>query len=130
MANSLTAMVGTGTSPPQAAAISGNVQTGVIALGTTQANAFAVFANFTHFATVAAATGAVLPPVLTVVGTGAQQGDEYEVYNLGANALLVYPGLGAGIGAGAANAGFSVPAGKSGKFVLLTTVLWGAILSA
>lgn len=130
MANSLTAMIGTGTSPPQAAAISGSLQTGQTALGTTQANAFAVTANFTHFSTVAAATGAVLPVVSATAGLGAQQGDEYEVYNYGANALLVYPGLGAGIATGATNAGFSVAAAKSAKFALLTGTLWGAVLSA
>ena len=130
MANSLTAMAGTGASPVMAAAISGSLQTGQTALGTTQATAFAIFSNYTHFSTVAAATGAVLPVVSATAGLGAQQGDEYEVFNLGANALLVYPGLAAGIGAGATNAGFSVAAAKSAKFTLLTTTLWGALLSA
>lgn len=130
MGNSLTQMIGTGTSPNMAAAISGTLQTGQTALGTTQANAFAIFNNYTHFSTVAAGTGAVLPPVSATAGLAAQQGDEYEVYNYGANALLVYPGLGAAVGIGATNAGFSVAAGKSAKFTLLTTTLWGVILSA
>ena len=130
MANSLTAMIGTGTSPAQAATISGTFQSGQTALGTTQANAFAIFNNYTHFSTVAAATGAVLPVVSATGGLGAQQSDEYVVYNYGANALLVYPGLGAAAGIGATNAGFSIPAGKSAKFVLVSSTLWGVILSA
>ena len=130
MANSLTQMIGTGTSPVQAATISGTFQAGQTALGTTQANAFAIFNNYTHFSTTAAGTGAVLPVVSATAGLGAQQSDEYVVYNYGANALLVYPGLGAGIGIGATNAGFSVAAGKSAKFVLVSTTLWGVMLSA
>ena len=130
MANSLTGMVGTGTAPVQAAAISGNLQTGQTALGTTQANAFAINANYTHFSTVAASTGATLPVVSATPGLGAQQGDEYEIYNYGANSLSVYPGLGGSIATGGANAAFAVANGESAKFVLLTTTLWGAILSA
>jgi hypothetical protein len=130
MANSLNGMIGVGTAPLMAAAISGNIQPSQTAAGTTQATAFAITANYTSFSTVAASTGAVLPIVSATPGLAAQQGDEYEVYNLGANALLVYPGLGASIQTGTTNAGFSVPAAKAAKFVLLNTLVWGVTLSA
>ena len=133
MANSLTAMVGTGTSPPMAAAISGSIQTGQTALGTTQGTAFAVYNGFTHFSTVALNSGAVLPPTSTTPGLGTQPGDEFEIYNNGANALAVYPPLGGSIAAGAVNIALAVPVGKGAKFTLLTAgaaPLFGAILSA
>ena len=134
MANSLTQMVGTGTSPVMAAAISGSLQTGQTALGTTQGTAFAVFLNYTHFSTVALNTGAVLPPVSATAGLATQPGDEFEVYNNGANPLAVYPPVGGAIGTIAANTALAVPAGKGAKFTLLTAVgtvaLYGAILSA
>ena len=134
MGNSLIQMVGTGTSPAQAAAISGSVLTGQTAIGTTQGTAFAVFQNYTHFSTVALNTGAVLPPVSATAGLATQQGDEFEVYNNGANPLAVYPPVGGAIGTIAANTALAVPAGKGAKFVLLTitgtVALYGAILSA
>ena len=134
MGNSLIQMVGTGTSPAQAATISGSIQSGQTALGTTQGTAFAIFNNYTHFSTTAAGTGAVLPPVSATVGLATQLGDEFDVYNNGANALLVYPPLGGAIGTIAVNTALSVPSGKGAKFALLTitgtVALYGAILSA
>ena len=134
MGNSLTQMIGTGTSPVMAAAIAGTLQAGQTALGSTQGTAFAIFNNFTHFSTVAAATGAVLPPVSATAGLGTQQGDEFEVYNNGANPLAVYPPVGGAIGTIAVNTALAIPAGKGAKFTLLTitgtVALYGAILSA
>ena len=134
MANSLNGMVGTGTSPVMAGAISGSLQTVQTATGSTQATGFALFSNYTHFSTVAAATGATLPPISTTPGLATQQGDEFEVYNNGANALLVYPPVGGAIGLSATNASVSLPSGKGAKFTLLTTLagvaMYGAIISA
>lgn len=130
MSNSLAKMVGYGTPPQAAGAISGDVATGLTATGSTQATALALAANYNLFTTVAASTGCVLPAITPVPGLGVVAGDEMMVFNNGANALLVYPPLGSQIGTAAANAGFSVAAGKSAVFVMLTNTIWGANLSA
>lgn len=123
MANSIGNMMGTGTPAGQAQAIGGVVTDALTALGTNQATALAVPSNINRFSTVAASTGAILPAT-------AQPSDEYVVMNSGANALLVYPPSGAAIGAGSANAGFSVAAGKSAYFFIVSPTVIGVILSA
>ena len=82
---------------------------GAVALagaGTTQADATPITACNSVFDTAAASTGARLPANCSV-------GDELEVVNLGANALLVYPPVGGKVNALADDAGFSVAAGKT-----------------
>lgn len=123
MANSIGNMMGTGTPAAQASAIGGVVSTALTATGSTQGTALAVPSNINQFTTVAASTGAILPAT-------AQPSDEYVIMNAGANALLVYPPSGASIGAGAANAGFSVAAGKSAYFFFVSPTVIGVILSA
>jgi hypothetical protein len=93
-------LVVAGLSALQATAIQGTVANGLTALGTTQANALAVSADVNYFTTVAAGTGTVLPAM--------NPGDSVNLYNKGANALLVYPPVGAIINALGANAGYSV----------------------
>lgn len=117
-------MMGAGTPPLQARTIVGGVVSGLIATGTTQADALALtIASNHHFVTVASGTGALLPAVF-------QAGDSINVFNAGANALLVYPNSGAAIGSGAANAALSVGANKAAKFVCLSATLWGAVNGA
>lgn len=123
MANNVQSMMGVGTPPSQAVAINGIVTSGLTAAGTTQANGTPIQTNYTGFTTVASGTACVLP-------AGAQPGDEYVVYNGGANALLVFPPVGGAIGTGSANASFSVPAAKGANFFLLTPTTWGVNLSA
>jgi hypothetical protein len=89
-----------GLSALNAQAIQGTVASGLTATGTTQANALALPADLNYFATVAAGTGAVLPAM--------NPGDSLNLYNKGANALLVYPPVGAVINGLGANAGYSV----------------------
>jgi hypothetical protein len=60
-----------------AAAILGDVATGVSAAGTTQATATALTANVNVIGTAAASSGVVLP--------ASEAGDVIEVYNQGAN---------------------------------------------
>lgn len=84
--------------------------TGLVAVGATQALALPLAAKFNVFATVAATLGAVLP-------FGVSRNDEVGVRNGGANALTVYPPIGGSINGGAVNAGVSVAAGASARFI-------------
>lgn len=72
-----------GTSAGSAQAINGRVATGLTATGTTISDALDLNATVNVFSTVASGTGAQLYSM--------QVGDQMEVYNGGANALLVYP---------------------------------------
>jgi hypothetical protein len=93
-------LVQAGFSAIQAAAIQGTSQTGLTATGTVQGTAFAVPADINKFTTVAAGTGAILPAM--------NPGDSLVVVNGGANALLLYPPVGATINALGANTAYSV----------------------
>jgi len=114
-----------GIAAPAADAITGSQALAVSAAGSTQATATVLSATDTQITTAAASTGVILP-------LWAQPGDEFWVYNGGANAVLVYPPLasGASIGAGAANAGFSVAANKGALFKMMGPLFWMPILSA
>jgi len=90
-------------------ALRGKVATGLTAAGTTQTDALQLDSDINVVGTAAASTGVKLPPM--------DVADACVVHNLGANAVLVYPGVVGGvINALAANAGFSVGAGKQGIF--------------
>lgn len=82
--------------------------TGATATGATQLTAYPIGAVNTKFGTVAAGTGAILPP--------AAPGDEVWVTNFGANALAVYPQLGGTINNGGANASVNVAANGTTVF--------------
>jgi subtilisin family serine protease len=73
------------------------------------------------FTTVAASTGARLP-------ANADVGDQYIVYNGGANALLVYPPLAGKINNLAANASLSVATTKAANFVCVAAGQWIGVL--
>lgn len=98
-----------GFSPFAAQATVGDVGNNLTAAGSTQVTALDLTAATNIVTTTAASTGVQLQPT--------NQGDSVLVANLGANALLVYPASGGIINALAANAGFSVAAGKTAIFV-------------
>lgn len=116
-------IIGSGTPAGQAIYHVGTANAGLIATGSTQADALPIQVSNSQYATVAAGTGAILPSFCT-------PGDVLRVFNNGANALLVYPITGGVINNGATNAGFSVAANKGAQFTMLSATLWGAILSA
>lgn len=95
-------LVVAGMSAIAAQASVGTSANNLTATGTTQATAAPLGADNNRFTTVPANSGCVLPPM--------NGGDSINVFNAGANALLVYPppGIGAQINALAANAGYSV----------------------
>ena len=97
-----------------------NVVGQLTALGSTQGTAYAIppGQDCSVFGTVAAGTGAMLP------GAGVGLGEDYEVVNHGANALLVYPVVGGQIGTLGANAGYSVAAGKMAFFRYVGPKQW------
>lgn len=115
--------MGSGTPANQAGSIIGGVAAGLTATGTTQADALLITASNNQYTTVASGAGAIAPSYM-------QPGDYFRVFNNGANALLVYPISGAAINNGSANAGFSVAANKSAQFFMLSSTLFGVMLSA
>lgn len=124
MAKSLKNIMGAGVAPLVAQMINGTCTDSLIATGSTQATALLLPSDVNVVITTAASTGVIL-------AANPAPGDEIVVANLGANALLVYPPLGGTIQGGSTNAGFSVAAGKSAKFVARTGSLnFIALLSA
>ncbi len=95
---------------------------GLSGAGTTQGTATVITKQTNEFTTVAASSGAILP--------GPEQGEFIFVANAGANALNVYPASGHSINALAANAAFSLAAGKNAVFWAATASKWYANLSA
>lgn len=95
---------------------------GLSGAGTTQGTATVITKQTNEFTTVGAGQGAKLP--------SPEQGEFIFVSNAGANALLVYPDTGHSINALAANAGFSLAAGKNALFWAATASKWYALLSA
>jgi hypothetical protein len=116
-------LMGSGIPSLPAQATIGGVSANNTATGTGQFDGFPIASTNTHFTTVAAGSGAFLP-------ANASPGDNYRVYNRGANALLIWPASGVGIGAGAANASYSLAATKAAWFTCITPTLWDVNLSA
>ena len=102
-------------------AVLGSVARSLTAAGTTQADALALGSANNFLGTVAASTGVVLPP--------GGQGDEIFIYNGGANAVLVYPPVGAAINNLAANASLSLATLKSGIYRYATATAIASCLS-
>lgn len=116
-------LMGTSFSAGSATQVVGDVADTLTALGTTQGTALVLSQVINIVTTTAASTGVLLMP--------SEVGAEVSVYNLGANALLVYPGVGGAINALSANAGFSVGAGKAATFKgRANGTGWVTILSA
>lgn len=93
-------MVVAGMSAPAAQASVGVSATGLTATGSTQATALQLGADVNKFTTVAASTGCILPAM--------NGGDNIVVVNSGANALSLYPPVGASINALGANTAYSI----------------------
>lgn len=115
-------MMGGGLSAGAAKAINGDVNSAVSAAGTTQGTATALTAAVSVVTTAAASSGVVL--------TNSEIGDEYEVLNLGANAVTVYPPTSGQINQLAANSGFSLGTNTAVKIKKYTATKWVAWLSA
>lgn len=115
-------LMGSGLAAQAATNIVGDGATGLTATGTTQGTAYVLTAANSQFSTTAASTGALLFDV--------DQFDMVFVDNDGANALLVYPPSGHNINALAANAGYSIAAGKGALFIKCSTTAWISFLSA
>jgi len=93
-------MTEAGISPQAAHVINGRTANNLTAAGTTQGTALALPADICKFTTVAANSGAILP--------AANPGDSGTVFNGGANALSLYPPVGAIINGLSANTAYSI----------------------
>lgn len=95
-------MLSAGLSAVQCQAIQGSSVNNLTATGNSQATALLLPADICKFTTVAASTGAIIPPC-----NGADSG---SVFNGGANALLLFPPVGGKINGLGTNAGYSIAA--------------------
>ena len=112
-----------GWSAGNAKAVNGNVATGLTAAGTTRADALALSADTNVIGTAAASTGVSLP--------SCEIGDSCEVYNGGANTVIVYPDAYANqINAITAGSGFNLATNTSSFCRKITATRWIAFLSA
>ena len=112
-----------GLSAVNAQAIQGTVANGLTALGSTQATALQLTADVNYFTTVGAGTGCILPAM--------NAGDTVDVYNKGANALLIYPPVGGAINGLGTNAGYSnATATAYAQIRCITPILYIASQSA
>ncbi len=115
-------MMSGGCSSGQAQAINGLVAATVSAAGTTQGTATTLTSSVNVVTTAAASSGVVL--------TNSQIGDEYEVLNLGANPVTVYPPSSGQINNLSANAGFLLSPNTAVKVKKFTATRWMGFLSA
>ena len=127
---SLSKIMAFGISPLAAGAITGDLSTGLTALGTTQGTALALSANHNLVTTAAVGTGVVLPAITNPPGLGVTAGDEITIYNNGANTLNVFPPLGSTIGLAAVNVAVLIVSGKASTFKMLNNTVWGVLASA
>jgi hypothetical protein len=111
---------------PSGAAVNmtGDTSGALTAAGTTKATALQLSAAQSYLGTTAASTGVSLPQ--------ANQGDSIEVFNGGANTLLVYTPIGIAdtITNQSANGGFSIATLRSAKFNKVSSTLWMVNYSA
>lgn len=121
MASALDIVKG-GFSGGQAKAIQGQVGPDLTAAGTSQSDAAAIVASVTIITTAAASTGVILP--------NSEIGDEYEILNLGANQVTVYPPTSGQINALSANTGFYLAPNTAVKVKKYTATRWMGFLSA
>lgn len=121
MALALAIMRG-GLSAGSAKAINGDVNSTISAAGTTQATATALTAGINVVTTAAASSGVRLG--------NSEIGDQYEILNLGANAVMVYPPTSGQINNLSANTGFTLATNTAVKVRKFTSTRWMAFLSA
>jgi len=112
-----------GWSAGNARAVNGAVGTALTAAGTTLATALALQADTNVIGTAAAGTGVSLP--------SGEIGDSCEVYNGGANTVIVYPDAAANqINAITAGSGFNLATNTACFCRKITATRWIAFLSA
>ena len=111
-----------GLSAGAAQGINGQVNSSISAAGTTQGTATTLTASNNVVTTAAASSGVVL--------TDSMIGDQYDILNLGANAVTVYPPSGAQVNALSANSGFLLATNTAVKVKKFTATRWMAFLSA
>lgn len=123
--------MGTGSSGANAGAVIGGANAAITALGSTQATAALLSLTSNNVVTVGGSgTGVILPPG-TGTGDPLTAGDWIRVANyVSGNAILVYPPTGGKIQNGSLNAGFSIPALKTGEFTCIDGVNFFVNLSA
>ena len=116
-------IMGGGTSAAQAKAMNGRVASAVSAAGTTISDATALNATVNRVTTVASGAGVRL--------FNGEIADEIQVYNGGANQLIVYPHASTGtINQLAAGTGVTVPQYTMAMFRRVTSTVWLGMLSA
>ena len=115
-------LMGVGFSAAQAAGVNGQVSSAMSGAGTTQGTGTAITASVSVFTTVAANAGATL--------TDSMIGDQYDILNLGANPLWIYPPTGARINALSTNTGFQLAPNTAVKVRKFTSTRWAGNLSA
>lgn len=107
-------LTGAGFAPLQAVGVIGDEDNGtgagITATGATQGTAYALGAVNSHFTTVAASTGALLP-------VASAPGEELRVFNYGANSLSVYPPVGGKCNNGVINTAVALAANTMGLYV-------------
>ena len=115
-------IMGGGVSSGAAQAINGDVASGLTAAGSAQGSALTLSAGVNVIETAAASTGVIL--------TDGQISDEYDILNLGANSVTVYPPSGGRINAIATNGGFTLATNTACKVKKFSATRWMAWLSA
>lgn len=111
-------IMASGASPFLANNIVGDTSSALTAVGSTKATALQLASASNYVGTTASSTGVSLPI--------SNQGDLVEVFNGGANTLLVYTPIGVAdtITNGSANGGFSIATMRSATFKKCTSTLW------
>jgi hypothetical protein len=105
------------------AANAGLTGTSVAAAGTTQATATQLYAEDNEVSTVASGSGVVMNALI-------QPGEVQTVFNVGANALKVYPPSGLGINALSANTAISLATNTGLMLKCVSTTRIFGVLSA
>lgn len=115
-------VMGGGLSQGNAIAINGSMNNTVSAAGTTQGTATTLGAGNNLLTTVASGAGVIMPQ--------GQPGDELDIFNMGANACLVYPATSAKINSLATNGAFTLATNTGCKVKQWSTTQYTVLLSA
>lgn len=115
-------IMGGGISAIAADAIQGGVNLTITAAGTTQATATALTTSNNQITTAASGSGVILPAT--------QQGDWVVLYNGGANAVAVYPNVGAKINSLTTNGSALLAPNTACIYFCFSSTQWVCDLSA
>lgn len=96
---------------------------GLTAVGTTQANGLQLKADVNEMTTVASSTGVILPG-------NTSPGDEIKIYNIGAQTLSVYAPVGETINALSSATAYSVATASVGVFTKVNATRFAGVTSA